>query len=79
MTTTYGTPDEDLTAFNLLQEYVKDMEVKYFLHHPRNPMDPSKQCKWPGFLRVQAVLADNTCVTCEQQGVGGIAKIVSRI
>lgn len=65
----YGEPDEDTLAADMLHEAVKDEKVKYFLYHPRTPIG-ARPCKLPGSLTVQAVLENGKVVTVVQHGVG---------
>lgn len=70
----YGTPDSDDTAYRTLLAHVKDMEVTYIVHKPRVPID-ARMCLLPQSLKVQAVLADRTVVTCFQPAPGFPARI----
>lgn len=70
----YGTPDKDDTAYKVLLNHVKDMEVLYIMHKPRVPID-ARMCQLPQSLKVQAVLTNNTVITCFQPAPGRPAKI----
>lgn len=70
----YGTPDPDTTAFDRLMREVEGLEVAYIIHHPRVDM-AARACQWPGSLKVQAVLKDQTVVTVRQLKPGGPAKV----
>ena len=71
----YGTPDADLTTYNLLLEHIKGMDVLSIIHHPRVPID-SRACRLPQSLKVQAVLIDGRLVTCQQMAPGHVARIL---
>lgn len=70
----YGIPDVDDTAYKLLLEHVKDMDVLYITHHPRVPID-ARMCLMPQSLKVQAVLANKRVITVIQPAPGLPAKI----
>jgi hypothetical protein len=72
----YGPKDEDLTAYHKLLDYLtaKDIVPTYIMHHARRPLG-AKQCQWPGSVRVQAVLPDNSVVTAVQYQPGAEARI----
>ena len=71
---TYGTPDPDTTAFDRLMREVEGLEIAYIIHHQRVDMG-ARACRWPGSLRVQAVLKDRTVVTVRQMKPGGPARV----
>lgn len=71
----YGTPDEDLAAYNMLLVAVLGLEVRHILHHPRKPLD-AKMCQKPGSLLVQAVLADGRVISIRQLRKGEQPRIV---
>ena len=71
---TYGTPDADTAAFDCLMQAVEGREVAYIIHHQRVDM-AARACRWPGSLRVQAVMKDQTVVTVRQMKPGGPAKV----
>jgi len=70
----YGTPDPDPTAIDLLLKEVEGLEVAYIIHHQRVDIG-ARACRWPGSLRVQAVLKDQTVVSVRQLKPGGPAKV----
>lgn len=71
---TYGTPDPDTAAFDRLMREVEGLEVAYIIHHQRVDM-AARACRWPGSLRVQAVMKDRTVVTVRQMKPGGPARV----
>ena len=71
----YGVPDADLTAYNLLVEYVGSRPVLYILHHQRMPVD-ARPCKLPLSLSVQAVMEDGAVITAQQPSPGTRARIL---
>lgn len=72
----YGPKDEDTTAYDKLEAYcqLNDITPLYIAHHKRRPTN-SKQCQWPGSVRVQAVLATGKVITSLQLKPGGPATI----
>lgn len=71
----YGTPDADSTAYLLLLEHIKGMEVLSILHHPRVPID-ARACLLPQSLKVRAVLLNGQVITCQQAAPGHVARIL---
>lgn len=72
----YGPVDEDLTAYQTLLDYLTEQGLTplYIAHHKRKPLQ-SKQCQWPGSVRVQAVLTTGKVISSIQFKPGGKATI----
>lgn len=72
----YGPKDEDTTAYDKLMLYCEENNLipLYIAHHKRKPIN-SKQCQWPGSVRVQAVLPTGKVVTSIQLRPGEEARI----
>lgn len=69
---TYGTPDEDTTAFDYLLTIVDIDKVQAFMYHRRIPID-ARACQLPQSLLVQALMNDNTVINVRQAYPGGPA------
>lgn len=64
----YGKPDIDVSAYLLLLDTVKDMDVKYIMHYDRVPVS-ARPCRSPGLLKIQALLSNNKVITVVQESV----------
>ncbi len=71
----YGTPDADQTAYQVLLDHTRNMDVAFILHHQRVAIS-ARACQLPQSLRVQATLANGQVITCQQAAPGHAARIL---
>ena len=67
---TYGHPDpEDNQTEDFVRNLVADLDVHYFVLHPRKPIT-ARMCQRPQSILVQAVLANGRVITARQDAPG---------
>ena len=74
---TYGHPDpEDNQTEDFVRNLVADLDVHYFVLHPRKPIT-ARMCQRPQSILVQAVLADGRVITARQDVPGSKPYLIS--
>ena len=66
----YGHPDtDDNQTEDFVRNLVADLDVHYFVLHPRKPIT-ARMCQRPQSILVQAVLANGRVITARQDAPG---------